>query len=82
MGRNSRKLTPNGEGVDFIVKVGGPTSIKQALSAIKLEGVISIIGYVGGLSKDDDPSFVDCMLHACTARGVVVGSRLQYNLKI
>lgn len=49
----------------------------QSLAAIKIDGVISIIGFVGGMTKDQ-PSFLDCLMNICTVRGVLVGSRLQF----
>lgn len=49
----------------------------QSLKAIKPEGVISIIGFLGGFSKDQ-PSFLECLNNVCTVRGVLVGSRLQF----
>lgn len=51
--------------------------MKQSLRAIKPEGVISIIGFLGGGSKDQ-PGFVECLTNICTVRGVLVGSRLQF----
>lgn len=49
----------------------------QSLKAIRPEGVISIIGFLGGMSKDQ-PSFLDCLNNICTVRGVLVGSRQQF----
>ena len=49
----------------------------QSLKAIRAEGVISIIGFLGGFSKDQ-PSFIECLSCICTVRGVLVGSRLQF----
>lgn len=49
----------------------------QSLKAIKPEGVISIIGFLGGMSKEQ-PGFLDCLTNICTVRGVLVGSRLQF----
>ena len=51
--------------------------MKQSLNAIKPEGVISIIGFLGGMSKDQ-PSFLECLEKICTVRGLLVGSRLQF----
>ncbi|KAL1994506.1 hypothetical protein VTN49DRAFT_1976 [Thermomyces lanuginosus] len=78
-GETARKLTPNGEGVDHILEVGGPTSMGQSLKAIKFEGVISIIGFIGGAkpSPDANPQILDALKHICTLRGVYVGSRSQ-----
>ena len=50
--------------------------MKQSLVAIKPEGVISIIGFLGGAK--DSPSFLECLNHACIVRGVLVGSRQQF----
>ena len=51
--------------------------MKQSLAAIKPEGVISIIGFLGGMTKDQ-PSFLDCLNNICTVRGGLVGSRQQF----
>lgn len=45
-GEEAKKLTPGGEGVDHILEVGGPATMAQSLKAVKIDGVISIIGYV------------------------------------
>lgn len=42
-----------------------------------MEGVISIIGFMGGYSKNQ-PSFVECLSNVCTTRGVLAGSRQQF----
>lgn len=76
-GAKAKELSRRGLGVDHVLEVGGPTTMKQSLLAIKPEGVISIIGFLGGGSKDQ-PSFLDCLTNICTVRGVFVGSRLQY----
>jgi NADPH:quinone reductase-like Zn-dependent oxidoreductase len=76
-GEVAKSLTTNKEGVHHILEVGGPTTMKQSLNAIKIDGVISIIGFLGGVSKDQ-PTFLDCLNHVCTVRGILVGSRLQF----
>lgn len=48
----------------------------QSLKAVAIDGVISIIGFVGGFSKEQ-PTFLDCLSNICTVRGLLVGSRLQ-----
>jgi NADPH:quinone reductase-like Zn-dependent oxidoreductase len=60
-GEQAKKLTPNQQGVDHVVEVGGPTTMAQSLKAIKIEGVISIIGFIGGFDKEQ-PSFLDCLV--------------------
>ncbi|KAE9969224.1 hypothetical protein BLS_005443 [Venturia inaequalis] len=76
-GETAKKLTADGQGVTHIIEVGGPTTMKQSLAAIRIDGVISIIGFVGGMTKEQ-PSFLDCLINICTVRGVLVGSRLQF----
>ncbi len=76
-GETARKFTPEGLGVDHILEVGGSSTMKQSLKAIKMDGVISIIGFLGGGKSEDEPSFLDCVKHLCIARGVIVGSRMQ-----
>lgn len=75
-GETAKGLTPGKEGVHHVVEVGGPTTMAQSLKAIKIDGIISIIGFLGGHSKDQ-PTFLDCLSNICTVRGVYVGSRLQ-----
>jgi NADPH:quinone reductase-like Zn-dependent oxidoreductase len=76
-GEQAQSLSPGGLGVDHVIEVGGPTTMKQSLVAIKIEGVISIIGFIGGFSKEQ-PSFLDCLNNLCTVRGLLVGSRQQF----
>lgn len=77
-GAAARALTPNGAGVDRIVEVAGLKSMVQSLEAIKLEGVINIVGFVGAAeAPEKEPNFLQCLVNCCTARGVNIGSRLQ-----
>ncbi|PHH90530.1 hypothetical protein CDD83_3372 [Cordyceps sp. RAO-2017] len=75
-GAEAKKLTNGGVGFDHIVEVAGATSMAQSLEAIRLDGVITIIGFVGGNSSDQ-PGFLDCLNRQCIARGILVGSRAQ-----
>lgn len=74
-GGTARKLTPKGEGVEHVIEVGGEATMTQSLRAIKMEGVISIIGFVGGAQPKD--SILEALNRVCTIRGVYVGSRAQ-----
>ncbi|KAI4094005.1 MAG: hypothetical protein LQ344_002450 [Seirophora lacunosa] len=78
-GETAKRLSPHGRGVDHILEVGGPaTSMAQSLKAIRPEGVISVIGFLGGMAKEQQPSFIECLNHICIVRGALVGSRLQF----
>lgn len=77
-GEAAKKLTPGGRGVQQVLEVGGPNTMKQSLAAIAFDGVISIIGFLAGAKGEDQPTFLDCLNNICTTRGVLVGSRLQF----
>ncbi|KAJ5108096.1 Polyketide synthase enoylreductase [Penicillium angulare] len=74
-GETAKKLTPEGAGVDHILEVGGSGTLTQSFKAIKFEGVISIIGFLGGVDPKTQPGVLDTLGHICTVRGVYVGSR-------
>ncbi|KAK0367684.1 zinc-binding dehydrogenase [Colletotrichum limetticola] len=76
-GEYAKTLTPGQSGVHHIIEVGGPATIAQSLQAIKIDGVISIIGFLGSASAEQ-PTFLDCLSNLCTVRGLLVGSRLQF----
>lgn len=48
-GETAKNIT-GGAGVQHVVEVGGPVTMKQSLNAIAIDGVISIIGFLGGVS--------------------------------
>lgn len=74
-GAKAKEVT-GGVGVDHILEVAGPTSMAQSIKAVKISGLINIIGFVGGNSKEQ-PGFLDCLNGLFTARGLLVGSRSQ-----
>ena len=74
-GETARKLMPDGAGVDNIIEVGGQDTFGQSLKAIKFEGIISVIGFLGGAEPKE--SVIESLTHICTIRGVYVGSRDQ-----
>lgn len=76
-GETAKKITGGG-GVQHILEVGGPNTMKQSLKAISIDGVISIIGFLGGVKGEEKPTFLDCLMNICTVRGILVGNRLQF----
>lgn len=74
-GETARKLTPEGAGVDHIIEVGGSGTLQQSFKCIKFEGVISIIGFLGGVDPKTQPTVLETLGHICTVRGVYVGSK-------
>lgn len=74
-GETARKLTPGGVGCDHVIEVGGAATMTQSLVATKFEGIISIIGFLGGAKPKDN--ILEVLSRVCTIRGVYVGSREQ-----
>lgn len=77
-GEQAKALTPGKSGVHHIIDVGGPATIAQSLKAIKIDGVISIVGFLGSAGTEQQPTFLECLSNLCTVRGLLVGSRLQF----
>lgn len=73
-GKTAKDLT-GGIGFKHILEVGGTATLRQSLNAVAIEGVISIIGFLG--QGDDAPSFLEALQHTCIVRGIFVGSRQQ-----
>ncbi|KAK7934771.1 NAD(P)-binding protein [Apiospora marii] len=74
-GKTAKSLTTNGQGVDHIIEVGGTNTMENSLAAIKMEGIISIIGFLSGAKPES--TILDVLSCICTARGVFVGSKAQ-----
>ncbi|KAM5351157.1 hypothetical protein ACJ41O_003880 [Fusarium nematophilum] len=75
-GAKAKELT-GGVGVDHVVEVAGPASMRQSLNSVRIDGVITIVGFVGGVDQDKQPGFLENLNHLCTTRGILVGSRTQ-----
>ncbi|KAL4877561.1 hypothetical protein BJY04DRAFT_221932 [Aspergillus karnatakaensis] len=78
-GKEAKRLT-GGVGVDLVVEVAGPTTLAQSAEALKLDGQITVVGFIGGQGSGEEvkvPSLLETWLNLYTARGVWVGSRKQ-----
>lgn len=74
-GKVAKEIT-GGTGVDLVIEVGGSTTLAQSVESIKLEGTMSILGAVGGISQDQgQPKLLDTWLNLFTARGLWCGNR-------
>ncbi|KAL6404147.1 alcohol dehydrogenase I-ADH1 [Ilyonectria robusta] len=72
-GDKAKELT-GGVGVDHVIEVAGPASMRQSLASVKMDGVITIIGFVGGQTKDQ-PGFLENLTRLCITRGILVGNQ-------
>lgn len=76
-GEVAKELT-GGIGVDLVVEVAGASTMKQSAASLKLDGTMSVVGFVGGESKGAEvPNLLDPWLNHYTVRGISVGSRQQ-----
>ncbi len=73
----AKASTPNGEGVDNVIEIGGPLKTSQSLEAARLDGIISIIGFLAG-GAEQGPSFMNILSRNIIVRGVLVGSGLRF----
>jgi NADPH:quinone reductase-like Zn-dependent oxidoreductase len=72
-GQLAKRLTLDGRGVDHVVDVGGTSTIDQSLKAVKIGGVVHMIGFLGG--RQGGPSCLEVFSSGCVVRSVIVGSR-------
>jgi NADPH:quinone reductase-like Zn-dependent oxidoreductase len=71
------KIT-NGRGVDFILENGGAATIGKSLNAIKVGGLIALIGFLSAKENPENPNVaLLALLKGCILRGILVGSREQ-----
>lgn len=77
-GETAKSLSAGQLGVDHVVEVGGPETMRQSMNAVKPEGVISVIGFLGGPKAEAAPTALDALFSLCTIRGILVGSREQF----
>ena len=60
--------------MDHILEVGGLGTFEQSLKCIKMDGIITAIGFLGSSDKPQ-PGLLEILTNICTVRGVFVGSR-------
>ncbi|KPM39351.1 hypothetical protein AK830_g7205 [Neonectria ditissima] len=77
-GEQAKSLTPDGEGVDIVVEIGGGATLKQSLNAVKMDGLTSVVGLRAGANPAEQPALLDMFFHFCTMRIARVGSRVQF----
>ncbi|CRK40566.1 hypothetical protein BN1723_016224 [Verticillium longisporum] len=68
-------------GVKHVIEVGGMNTMKESLNAVGLDGVVTIIGWVGGQADGGlDFNFVQSRM--AFLRSIVVGSREEFEAMI
>ena len=72
-GAAARALTPGGVGFNIIVDVGGPSTLPEAVKAIKIRGVVSLVGFLSGFNYTTTAG--DILFSGSIFKPVAVGSR-------
>lgn len=72
------KLIFGGEGVEYVIEVGGVDIFIQSLSVVKMEGVIFVIGFFGGVVFKDN--IFEIFFCVCIVCGVYVGFCEQFEV--
>ncbi|KAL4783806.1 hypothetical protein BJX76DRAFT_242895 [Aspergillus varians] len=76
-GKEARELTPGGRGFDIVVDIAGNETFPQALAAVRVDGLVLVIGSVGDAAADPVPLFA-VFMQTCIVRGIIAGSRNQF----
>lgn len=64
------------EGVDYVVEVGGTGTIGHSLRAVRMGGMIAVIGALSGASPSIDPRAI--LMNTLRVQGIYVGSRAMF----
>lgn len=76
-GERAKELT-GGVGVDLVVEVAGAATMQQSVASLKLDGTMSVVGFVGGDGDGAEvPNLLDPWLKHYAVRGISVGNRSQ-----
>ena len=67
-----RKITQM-RGADHIVEVGGAGTLEQSIRAVRMDGVVSLIGVLAGSSKE--LNLLPILMQNVRMQGVLVGGR-------
>ncbi|KAF5558537.1 alcohol dehydrogenase [Fusarium napiforme] len=78
-GDEAKRLT--GGGVDHVLEVGGAHTIMESLKAVNIGGFVTIIGWIAG-PGETGPSFPQILSSMAVVRGIVVGSRAQFEAMV
>jgi NADPH:quinone reductase-like Zn-dependent oxidoreductase len=65
-----------GVGVDRVVEVGGPGTFDKSVNAVRVGGIVGLIGILTGIAGQAAPTAI--MRKSVTVRGIYVGSRAMF----
>ncbi|ERJ20004.1 MULTISPECIES: NAD(P)-dependent alcohol dehydrogenase [Salinisphaera] len=73
-GQTARDIT-GGIGVDHVIEVGGPDTLAQSMTAVRVRGHIAVIGVLSGVAGE--VSLMPMLAKQIRLQGVLVGNRRQ-----
>ncbi|KAM5341336.1 hypothetical protein ACJ41O_014367 [Fusarium nematophilum] len=76
-GKEARALTLDGRGFDIVVDIGGNETLPHSLEAVRLNGVVAVVGGVGKPTAEVVPMFA-ALMYNCIVRGVLGGALNQF----
>ncbi|MBV8865219.1 MAG: NAD(P)-dependent alcohol dehydrogenase [Acidobacteriaceae bacterium] len=71
----ARKLT-NGEGVHYVIELGGSGTMPRSIRAVRTGGAIGVIGVLSGVEPAVSP--VSLLMNSVRLQGIYVGSRAMF----
>ena len=75
-GRAAAALTRDGAGVDVVIENGGSETIAQSFEAVKMGGLIAVIGFLSAAKQEEMPDVASLVLaKGAIVRGITVGSK-------
>ncbi|KAB5542810.1 hypothetical protein GE09DRAFT_226911 [Coniochaeta sp. 2T2.1] len=75
-GEVARSFTPESRGFDHIVDVGGNSTLGESLKAVRLDGLISLVGLLGTEAVQVD--MLSALWSLAVVRGVLLGSKAMF----
>lgn len=72
-GKEARKFTREGEGVDHVIEVGGAGTLNQSIRSLRVGGQISLIGVLAGGMQEIN--VIPVLMQNIRIQGVIVGDR-------
>ncbi|KAL1620746.1 hypothetical protein SLS56_009516 [Neofusicoccum ribis] len=73
-GKVARSFTPSSRGVDHVIDIGGYATMKESITATRLNGVVSVTGASGGF-ETKSPDILQILWNGVILRGILVGGR-------
>ncbi len=70
------RILTQGQGLDRVIEVGGSDTLPRSLKAVRMEGMISVIGALTGADPTVTP--VPILMNSIRVQGVFVGSRAMF----